>query len=137
MVQERRESSRYPLDNLKIHLRVKRGFLSREWVEVKAIDFSRTGLGFKTDEIMATGDLVVISIHLHLDFGDVVIQEVEGVVRHIQKECSCFNYGVEFDFNSRRMKKENVQYGLARIEVLLERYRDILTKMHNASSPST
>ena len=133
---ERRRRPRFPLENLRIHLRVKRGLFSREWVAVKPFDFSRTGVGFKTDELLTPGEHIVVSLRLELEFGDVLVEEADGIVRHSEKECSCFNYGVEFDLSSRRMKREEIQYSLSRMEVLLERYNDILLKMQGVSAPS-
>lgn len=129
MKEERRRQPRYPLDKLKVHLRMRRGLFNHEWVSVKPIDYSRSGVGFKTDEVLGVGDSVMISIRLVLEFGDVVIDEAPSIVRHAEKECSCFNYGVQFDLESRRMKREEVQQGLVRIESLLERYKGIQERM--------
>jgi len=134
MTQDRRGRLRHPLDSLSVRLKVKRSLFNTEWVAVRPLAYSRNKLTLKTDEIMRVGDRIQVSLHLRLDFGDVLIDEAEAIVDSLEKDCSCFNYQTTFDQASRRMRRAEVQQGLTRMENLLDRYRDILQKMQGTAT---
>jgi len=117
-----------------VRLKVKRSLFNTEWVAVRPLAYSRNKLALKTDEIMRVGDRIQVSLHLRLDFGDVLIDEAEAIVDSLEKDCSCFNYQTTFDQASRRMRRAEIQQGLTRMENLLDRYRDILQKMQGTAT---
>src|SRR5690606_40990685 len=86
MTQDRRGRLRHPLDSLSVRLKVKRSLFNTEWVAVRPLAYSRNKLTLKTDEIMRVGDRIQVSLHLRLDFGDVLIDEAEAIVDSLEKE---------------------------------------------------
>lgn len=125
---ERRLKLRHPLSHLKLRLRVRRGWLTHEWVDVRPLDFSLRGLSFRTDEVFEPGDRATLALQFMMEMGDLSLESVEVIVRHREKHCSCFNYGCEFN-PARTRNWAHASQVLTSIEALLSRYGSLVSKL--------
>ncbi|UZE94606.1 hypothetical protein [Alkalimarinus alittae] len=85
------------IPDLTIRVKVRRGFLKSEWVDVKTFSLNNTHCIIKTDELFALDSKITISLSLSLEPTDLVIDSLTVTVKKQKKECSCFFYELELN----------------------------------------
>lgn len=129
MSNERRRRTRLPSANLTAKVRVKQSFFSSIWQDVRPFDFNVLGVGLKTTQDFEKGDHITLSFNLDVDMGSVAIDEVVGIVKHIDSRAGLNSYGIEFDQSAKPNKKTNLKESLERIEDLLNKHNDIVNRL--------
>ncbi|WP_369602914.1 hypothetical protein AAIA72_08210 [Hahella sp. SMD15-11] len=127
-IKARRFKARQPLSHLRVYLKVRRGWLTHEWVQVRPLEFGLQGMVLRTDEQFGPGDRMTLSVQFLLEMGDLRLDTLEARVVSREKHCSCFNYTCEFA--PERMKNwSHAVKVLASIEALLSRYDALVRKL--------
>jgi len=124
------------IPDLFIRVKVRRGFLKKEWVDVKSYLFDKTHCLIKTDEIFPLDEKIVLSLRLELEPIDLVIDSINATVLKKKKECSCYYYNLEFDESSLKAISAT-ESPLVRLEALIKRKQLINKKVLDLSQPSS
>jgi hypothetical protein len=125
-------TSKSPIDDLNTRIKVKRGFFTRDWVDVKTFEFADTHCVIKTDEIYEINAPITLSFSLRLEMDDIVIDEFVGKVRKKKKDCSCFHYYIDF----KEGKAQDVEVGLSKIRQissLIKKKKSLKAKINSVS----
>ncbi|SRR5690606_27425306 len=134
--EDRRIARRYPAVELKASLRVKKGLFNENWVPITAVDYNRRGLAIETDVALQAEESILLALELVMDMGTIQIDKLAAVIRYCQPRGNQYRYGVEFDFEGPRfMRAPQMETQLVRIEGLLERNRQITTRIRSQESP--
>lgn len=88
------------IPDLSIRVKVRRGFLKSEWVDVKTYSLDETSCIIKTDELFPLNSKITISLRLKLEPTDLVIDSLGSTVLKQKKECSCFFYDLQLNTDS-------------------------------------
>ncbi len=112
-------------------VKVRRGFLKSEWVDVKIYSLAEKSCIIKTDELFPLNNKVTISLQLKLEPTDLVIDSLNPTVLKQKKECSCFFYHLEF--NSDTTKATSVESPIARMVDLVNKKQQINKKVFDLS----
>jgi hypothetical protein len=120
------------IPDLFIRVKIRRGFLKKEWVDVKSYLLDKTHCLIKTDEIFPLNEKIVLSLRLKLEPIDLVIDSINATVLKKKKECSCFFYNLEFDENSLKAPPAT-ESPLVRLETLIKRKQLINKKVLDLS----
>ena len=123
-----------PIPDLFIRVKVRRGFMKKEWVDVKCYLLDKTHCLIKTDEVFPLNDKIVLSLRLELEPINLVIDSINATVLKKDKECSCFYYNLEFDVNSLKGPPAT-ESPLVRLERLIKRKQLINKKVLDLSQP--
>mgnify|MGYP000069981625 CR=1 FL=1 len=120
------------IPDLFIRVKIRRGFLKKEWVDVKSYSLNTTHCLIKTDEIFPLNEKIVLSLRLELEPIDLVIDSIHATVLKKKKECSCFYYNLAFDENSLKAPPAT-ESPLVRLESLIKRKQLINKKVLDLS----
>ncbi len=120
------------IKGLFIRVKVRRGFLKKEWVDVKSYLFDETHCLIKTDEVFPLNEKIILSIRLQLEPTDLVIDSIVAKVLKKKKECSCFYYNLEFDESSLKATSAT-ESPLVRLDTLIKRKQLINKKVLDLS----
>ena len=120
------------IPDLFIRVKIRRGFLKNEWVDVKSYSFDETHCLIKTDEVFPLNEKIVLSLRLELEPIDLVIDSINATVLNKKKECSCFYYNLEFDKSSLKAPSAT-EAPLVRLEALIKRKKLINKKVLDLS----
>lgn len=85
------------IPDLTIRVKVRRGFLKSEWVDVKTYSLDKTHCIIKTDELFSPDSKITLSLLLKLEPTDLFIDSLNVSVLKQKKECSCFFYYLELN----------------------------------------
>ncbi|MCP5209143.1 MAG: PilZ domain-containing protein [Hahellaceae bacterium] len=129
MSQERRRRSRLPWANLEAKIKIKKSLFASTWLDVRPFDFSVLGVGLKTTQPFEKGDVIVISFRLALDMGEIVLDDLPGIIRHKVDKAGMYSYGVEFDASAKITNKEETRQQLDRIEAILRKHAEIVDRI--------
>jgi len=121
---ERRRRQRLPWVSMEAQVKIRKGMLSSEWVSVKVVDFSRLGIGIRTESDLGSESRVQLSLVLKTEVGDIAVDKVGGTIRHSHLEENGRFVGIEFE----EKPKATVSEGLQRIEGILERYQKLASR---------
>lgn len=122
---ERRRRQRLPRLQLEARIRVRKGLLSNEWMEVDVADFNQLGIGIVTAHPLKTGDRVQLSLRLATEVGDITVNKVSAAIRHTESRDAVKHYGLEFESGGRGDAQDN----LVRIEGILARYAAVAERI--------
>lgn len=122
---ERRRRQRLPRLQLEARIRVRKGLLSNEWMEVDVADFNQLGIGIVTAHPLKTGDRVQLSLRLATEVGDITVNKVSAAIRHTETRDEAKHYGLEFESGGRGDAQDN----LVRIEGILARYAAVAERI--------
>ena len=122
------------IPELTIRVKVRRGFLKSEWVDVKIYSLDETNCIIKTDELFPLNSKVTISLRLKLEPIDLVIDSLNATVLKQKKECSCFFYHLEFSGDS--AKSNSIESPIARMVNLVNKKQQINKKVFDLSQPT-
>lgn len=124
-MKERRRRQRLPRLQLEARMRVRKGLLSNDWMEVNVADYNQLGIGIITDHPMKTGDRLQLSLRLATEVGDITINKVAATIRHTETKDAETHYGLEFESVGQGDTQEN----LVRIEGILARYAAVAERI--------
>jgi hypothetical protein len=130
MSQERRRRSRLPWANLEAKIKIRKSLFASTWLDVRAFDFSVLGVGLKTTQPFEEGDTLVINFRLALDMGEIVLEDLPGIVRHKVDKAGMYSYGIEFDNSAKIMSKDETKQQLDRIESILRKHAEIIDRIN-------
>ncbi len=117
--------------NLHTRIKVKRGFFSSDWVDVKIYEFTPQHCIIKTDEIYNVGASMIMSMRFKLDMNEIVIEELTGTVLKKRKDCSCFHYFVEFaGMNDKTTLEANK---IKQIDSIIRKKKALNSKINNVA----
>lgn len=119
------------IPDLTIRVKVRRGFLKNEWVDVKTYSLDETSCIIKTDELFPLESKVTISLNLSLEPTDLVIDSLNATVLKQKKECSCFFYHIEFNASS--TKATSLESPIVRMVNLVNKKQQINKKFFDLS----
>jgi hypothetical protein len=120
------------IPDLFIRVKVRRGFLKKEWVDVKSYLLDKTHYLIKTDEQFTLGEKINLSLRLELNPTDLVIDSINATVLKKRKDCSCFYYNIEFDESSLKASPAT-ESPLTRLVALIKRKQVINKKVLDLS----
>lgn len=123
------------IPDLTIRVKVRRGFLKSEWVDVKSYSVDQTHAIIKTDEIFPINDKVTLSLRLDVEPNNLVIDSVTAKVLKQKKECSCFFYFLEFSNDNSKLPGTS-DSPLARLAELIRKKQLINKKFLSLSQAS-
>lgn len=126
---ERRKRKRLPWLNLEAKLKVKKSLFSSAWLEVRPFDYNKFGMGIMTIHDLELGDKINISLRLDLEVGEIVIEDLIGVIRYKSPKMGLNSFGLEFDSDSKIFKKQETQEHLERIEQILAKHAELVEKL--------
>ncbi len=133
---DRRIARRYPAVELKASLRVKNGLFNENWVPIGAVDYNRRGLAIETEVPLQAEESILLALELVMDMGSIQIEKLAAVIRYCQPRGNRYRYGIEFDFEGPRfMRAPEMEAQLVRIEGLLERNRQITSRIRSQEFP--
>jgi hypothetical protein len=129
-------TTKSPIEDLDTRIKVKRGFFSRDWVDVKTFEFSDTHCVIKTDEVYELNTPITLSFHLKIEMDDIVIDEFVGRVKKKKKDCSCFHYFV--DLLDGRSPDGDLSFSKIRqINSLIKKKKQLKEKLNSVSQRGT
>lgn len=124
------------IPDLTIRVKVRRGFLKSEWVDVKSYMLNRKHCIIKTDELFSLNSKINISLRLKLEPTDLVIDSLSATVLKQKKECSCFFYYLEL--NDENTKNANsAESPIGRLVSLIDKKQLINKKFLDLSQASS
>lgn len=129
-------TSKMPIDDLNTRIKVKRGFFSRDWVDVKTFEFSESHCVIKTDEIYELNSSITLSFHMQIEMTDIVVEEFTGKVKKKKKDCSCFHYYIDLSDG----KSPDGQLALDKVRqiaTLIKKKKQLKAKIDNVSQRNT
>lgn len=124
------------IPDLFIRVKIRRGFLKKEWVDVKSYLLDKSHCLIKTDEQFTLGEKINLSLRLELDPTNLVIDSINATVLKKRKDCSCFYYNLEFDVSSLKASPAS-ESPLTRLVALIKRKQLINKKVLDLSQTPT
>ncbi len=120
------------ISDLSARIKVKRGFFTKDWVDVKVYEFCPSSCIIKTDEVYLVGSPITLSFKLPLELNEIVIEELVGKVTSKRKDCSCFHYCVEINIS--KMRKDSlVSDKIKQIDSIIRKKRALTTKLNSVA----
>ena len=119
------------IPDLTFRVKVRRGFLKSEWVDVKTYSLDEKNCIIKTDELFALNSKITTSLKLKLEPTDLVIDSLSATVLKQKKECSCFFYHLEFHTDS--AKNTSIESPIIRMVNLVNKKQQINKKVFDLS----
>ncbi|WP_158222337.1 PilZ domain-containing protein [Tamilnaduibacter salinus] len=121
---ERRRRERLPFIQMDARVQVRKGFMSKEWVNVQVMDFSSLGMAFVGDHEFDEGQRVQFSLNLATEVGNITVEQASATIRNSRVGDEGTIFGVEF-----QDLKGPVASSLERIENILSRYNRVTERM--------
>lgn len=124
-MEERRKRHRLPWIEMQAQVRLRKGLMRSQWVDVEVVDYSRQGMGIRDLEGLEVDDRVQLSLTLKTETGDITAENVRAQVRHRRTTDQGVVLGVEFVEDSRPAARDS----LARIEGIVERHQKLARRI--------
>ncbi len=124
-MQERRSRQRLPSIRVTARVGIKRGFLGRDWLTVRVLDFSNQGLAFTGDVPLEQGDSFQMSLQLSTETGDFVVEKANASISNIRKVSERRIYGVRFADDNSAATLASIE----RIEGIVKRYKELSSRI--------
>ncbi|WP_157496763.1 PilZ domain-containing protein [Hahella ganghwensis] len=123
---ERRRVRRIPAIELQTNIREKKGLFGETWSEVRAMDFTHSGVCIDSDRPLNVGQIITLSFYLKMEIGEIKLEKVQGEVKHVKFLGSLCRCGVEFS-GIRAGSEQEAQ--LTRLESLLSRHQSVVDRI--------
>lgn len=124
-MQERRSRQRLPSIRVTARIGIRRGFLGRDWLTVRVLDFSNRGVAFTGDVPLEQGDRFQMSLRLSTETGDFVVDKATASISNIRDMTQRRIYGARFSEDNPVAVRES----LDRIEGIVKRYKELSTRI--------
>ncbi|WP_328189035.1 PilZ domain-containing protein [Marinobacter sp. OP 3.4] len=124
-MQERRSRQRLPSIRVTARVGIKRGFLGRDWLNVRVLDFSNRGLAFTGDVPLEQDDSFQMSLRLSTETGDFVVEKANASVSNIRNLSDRRIYGVRFADDNPAATLASLE----RIEGIVKRYKELSSRI--------
>ena len=126
-MQERRSRQRLPSIRVTARIGIRRGFLGRDWLAVRVLDFSNRGVAFTGtgDVPLEQGDRFQMSLRLSTETGDFVVDKATASISNIRDMTQRRIYGARFSDDNPAAVRES----LDRIEGIVKRYKELSTRI--------
>lgn len=125
-MQERRSRQRLPSIRVTARVGIKRGFLARDWLTVRVLDFSNQGIAFSGEVPLAEGDKFQMSLKLHTETGDFVVEKAAASVSNVREVDQLQIYGARFSDDN----PENTRKSLEQIEGIVRRFKELSSRIY-------
>lgn len=122
---ERRRRNRLPWVSMNARVKVRKGLLGSQWLDVEVVDFSKLGMGIVMDREPENEKKMQLSLRLDTEVGDITVDQVSAYVRHVQGQEKGTFIGLEFEEDL----GQGVQDALKRIEGILERHQSLSDRL--------
>lgn len=124
-MQERRSRQRLPSIRVTARVGIKRGFLGRDWLTVRVLDFTNQGLAFTGDIPLEQGDSFQMSLQLSTETGDFVVEKANASISNIRNVSERRIYGVQFSDDNTAATLASLE----RIEGIVKRYKQLSSRI--------
>ncbi len=122
---ERRRQARLPWVSMDARVKLKKGLLGSQWIDVDVVDYTRLGMGIITDSEIKPDSRIAVSLRLGTEVGDIIVDQVVAHVRHSEEQGDGHFYGLAFDEDPGK----GVEESLERIEGILSRHQNLAEKV--------
>lgn len=123
---ERRREQRLPWVSMDARIKVRKGLIGSEWVDVEVVDYNRLGVGIiAADDLLKPDSRVQVSLRLNTEVGEITVDQVAASVRHAQTDEHGYFFGLEFE----KEPPQGVRESLERIEGILNRHQGLAEKV--------
>ena len=123
---ERRREQRLPWVSMDARIKVRKGMIGSEWVDVEVVDYNRLGVGIiAADDLLKPDSRVQVSLRLNTEVGEITVDQVAASVRHAQTDEHGYFFGLEFE----KEPPQGVRESLERIEGILNRHQGLAEKV--------
>ena len=122
---ERRRQARLPWVSMDARVKLKKGLLGSQWIDVDVVDYTRLGMGIITDSEIKPDSRIAVSLRLGTEVGDIIVDQVLAHVRHREEQGDGHFYGLEFEEDPGK----GVEESLVRIEGILSRHQSLAEKV--------